>query len=127
MVLNQISASTYGKIGKSADVSKYVMGGRDQEEVGITKQARVSELEVEFREEEEEENMNRREKAMEDFEVEFCSAAPGPRLKDDKFCKKSITCFLPRPRMSTVNKISANTFQQIGNSRNEGYVMQPSK
>ena len=127
MVLNQISASTYGKIGKSADVSKYVMGGRGQEEEGITKQARVSELEVEFREEEEEENMNRREKAMEDFEVEFCSAAPGPRLKDDKFCENLITCFLPRPRMSTVNKISANTFQQIGNSRNEGYVMQPSK
>ena len=126
MVLNQISASTYGKIGKSADVSKYVMGGRGQEEEGIN-QARVSELEVEFREEEEEENMNRREKAMEDFEVEFCSAAPGPRLKDDKFCEKSITCFLLRPRMSTVNKISANTFQQIGNSRNEGYVMQPSK
>ena len=82
MVLNQISASTYGKIGKSADVSKYVMGGRGQEETEC-KLARVNELEVEFREEEEErsEIQNRRKKGNEDFEVEFSSSAPGPRLQ----------------------------------------------
>ena len=34
--------------------------------------------------------------------------------------------FCVRLKSSTVNKISANTFQQIGNSsRTEGYVMQP--
>jgi len=77
VVLNQISASTYGKIGKSADVSKYVMGGRGQE----GKPARINELEVEFREEGERgESKSRREKRSEDFEVEFSSAAPGPRL-----------------------------------------------
>ena len=77
MVLNQISASTYGKIGKSADVSKYVMGGRGEEVEG--KPTWINELEVEFREE----GMGevRREKRSEDFEVEFSSAAPGPRLQ----------------------------------------------
>ena len=82
MVLNQISASTYGKIGKSADVSKYVMGGMGQEETE-GKPARVNELEVEFREEEEErsDSQNRRKKGCEDFEVEFSSSAPGPRLQ----------------------------------------------
>jgi len=106
VVLNQISASTYGKIGKSADESKYVMGGRGQEVEG--KPTWTNELEVEFREEEMGEVI--RGKRTEDFEVEFSSAAPGPRS-----------------RMSTVNKISANTFQQIGKSRTEGYVMQPAK
>ena len=79
MVLNQISASTYGKIGKSADVSKYVMGGRGQGD----KPAKINELEVEFREEEEErgESKHRREKISEDFEVEFSAAAPGPRFQ----------------------------------------------
>ena len=78
MVLNQISASTYGKIGKSSDVSKYVMGGRGQGD----KLAKINELEVEFREEEEErgESKHRREKISEDFEVEFSAAAPGPRF-----------------------------------------------
>ena len=80
MVLNQISASTYGKIGKSADVSKYVMGGRGEEVEG--KPTWINELEVEFREEEMGEMGEvRREKRSEDFEVEFSSAAPGPRLQ----------------------------------------------
>ena len=82
VVLNQISASTYGKIGKSADVSKYVMGGRGQEE-REDKPAGVNELEVEFREEEEEERSEGKSRGnfgSEDFEVEFSSAAPGPRL-----------------------------------------------
>ena len=79
MVLNQISASTYGQIGKSADVSKYVMGGRGQEEVE-GKSTWLNELEVEFREEEEREEEVRRGKRSEDFEVEFSSAAPGPRF-----------------------------------------------
>ena len=77
VVLNQISASTYGKIGKSADESKYVMGGRGQEVEG--KPTWTNELEVEFREEEMGEVI--RGKRTEDFEVEFSSAAPGPRLQ----------------------------------------------
>merc|ERR1712004_170612 len=49
VVLNQISASTYGKIGRSSDVSKYVMGGRGQ---GLEDTNPSNELEVEFKEEE---------------------------------------------------------------------------
>ena len=80
MVLNQISASTYGQIGKSADVSKYVMGGRGRDELEEGKPTWINELEVEFREEEEREEEVRRGKRSEDFEVEFSSAAPGPRF-----------------------------------------------
>ena len=124
MVLNQISASMYGKIGKSADVSKYVMGGQGQEEVE-GKRAWINELEVEFREEEEREEEVRRGKKSEDFEVEFSSAAPVQRFGfNNSWIMYLLIC---RSRMSTVNKISANTFQQIGNSRIEGYVMQPAK
>ena len=78
MVLNQISASTYGKIGRSSDVSKYVMGGRGQ---GLEDTNPANELEVEFREEEENKAVSKKwGRGNEDFEVEFSSAAPGPRF-----------------------------------------------
>ena len=78
MVLNQISASTYGKIGRSSDVSKYVMGGRGQ---GLEDTNPANELEVEFREEEDKMAVTKKwGRGNEDFEVEFSSAAPGPRF-----------------------------------------------
>ena len=77
-MLNQISASTYGKIGRSSDVSKYVMGGRGQ---GLEDTNPTNELEVEFREEEENKAVSKKwGRGNEDFEVEFSSAAPGPRF-----------------------------------------------
>ena len=54
-----------------------MMGGRGQEVEG--KPTWTNELEVEFREEEMGEVI--RGKRTEDFEVEFSSAAPGPRLQ----------------------------------------------
>ena len=78
MVLNQISASTYGKIGRSSDVSKYVMGGRGQ---GLEDTNPTNEVEVEFREEEDKMAVTKKwGRGSEDFEVEFSSAAPGPRF-----------------------------------------------
>ena len=77
-MLNQISASTYGKIGRSSDVSKYVMGGRGQDLEGNNP---TNEVEVEFREEEDKMAVTKKwGRGSEDFEVEFSSAAPGPRF-----------------------------------------------
>ena len=124
MVLNQISASTYGQIGKSADVSKYVMGGRGRDELEEGKPTWINELEVEFREEEEREEEVRRGKEVRTLRSNF------PRQLLDQglgLIVPELYLLICRSRMSTVNKISANTFQQIGNSRTEGYVMQPSK
>ena len=90
MVLNQISASTYGKIGRSSDVSKYVMGGRGQ---GLQDTNPTNELEVEFREEEDKMAVTKKwGRGNEDFEVEFSSAAPGPRFSLLLFSIDLISC-----------------------------------
>eukprot|EP00092_Neocalanus_flemingeri_P022511 GFUD01024412.1.p1 GENE.GFUD01024412.1~~GFUD01024412.1.p1 ORF type:complete len:1026 (+),score=376.63 GFUD01024412.1:135-3212(+) len=103
VVVNQISASTFGRIGKSDDESKYVMSkvNADLEEKNKTSVVR-HELEVEFRE------PDFHFSSDDDFEVEFSANAA------------------PRPGKNVVNKISAMTFQQIGKtSDNEKYVMKP--
>jgi len=103
VVVNQISASTFGRIGKSDDESKYVMSRVDAELAKKHKTSGVRhELEVEFREPEF--NFS----SDDDFEVEFNANAA------------------PRAGKNVVNKISAMTFQQIGKtSDNEKYVMKP--
>ena len=59
-------------------MSKYVMGGRGQ---GLENTNPSNELEVEFREEEDKMAVRRKwGRENEDFEVEFSSAAPGPRF-----------------------------------------------
>ena len=59
-------------------MSKYVMGGRGQEKADNNP---ANELEVEFREEEGNKAVTRKwGRENEDFEVEFSSAAPGPRF-----------------------------------------------
>jgi len=103
VVVNQISASTFGRIGKSDDESKYVMSkvNADHEEKNKSSVVR-HELEVEFRE------PDFHFSSDDDFEVEFSANAA------------------PRPGKNVVNKISAMTFQQIGKtSDNEKYVMKP--
>jgi len=103
-VVNQISASTYGRIGKSDDESKYVMSkiNADMEDNRNRSPVVRHELEVEFKE------PDFHFSSDDDFEVEF-SASAGPR-----------------PGKNVVNKISAMTFQQIGKtSDNEKYVMKP--
>merc|ERR1711915_1099591 len=85
VVLNQISASTYGTIGKSDDESKYVMNKANTNSEII--KPRV---------------------VRHDIEVEFNANA------------------VPRQSQNAVNKISANTFQQIGKTLDtEKYVMKP--
>merc|ERR1712106_952252 len=104
VVVNQISASTYGRIGKSDDESKYVMSkiNANLEEKHRPPVVR-HELEVEFVEPEFHFSSN-----DDGFEVEFSANAA------------------PRPGKNVVNKISAMTFQQIGKtSDNEKYVMKP--
>jgi len=103
-VVNQISASTYGRIGKSDDESKYVMSKINAEMEGKKDKSPVvrHELEVEFKE------PDFYFSSDDDFEVEFSASAA------------------PRPGKNVVNKISAMTFQQIGKtSDNEKYVMKP--
>jgi len=102
-VVNQISASTYGSIGKSDDESKYVMSKVSTNITDEKKSAVVRhELEVEFRE------PDFYFSSDDDFEVEFNASAA------------------PRPGKNVVNKISAMTFQQIGKtSDNDKYVMKP--
>eukprot|EP00090_Calanus_glacialis_P015003 TRINITY_DN23891_c0_g1_i1.p1 TRINITY_DN23891_c0_g1~~TRINITY_DN23891_c0_g1_i1.p1 ORF type:complete len:1004 (-),score=355.52 TRINITY_DN23891_c0_g1_i1:281-3292(-) len=103
VVVNQISATTFGGIGKSDDESKYVMSRMNAD---LEEKRRISvirnELEVEFREPEFHFSSD------DDFEVEFSANAA------------------PRAGKNVVNKISAMTFQQIGKtSDNEKYVMKP--
>jgi len=104
VVVNQISASTFGRIGKSDDESKYVMSKIN---ANLEEKHRPSvvrhELEVEFVEPEFHFSSD-----DDGFEVEFSANAA------------------PRPGKNVVNKISAMTFQQIGKtSDNEKYVMKP--
>ena len=89
-VLNKISAFTYNQIGKSDDESKYVSSTRPMEDskTRTIPSAVRSEVLVEFRESSGSE---------EEFEVQFCSS-------DDE------------ADGNTVNKISAGTFHQIGNT-----------
>ena len=89
-VLNKISAFTYIQIGKSDDESKYVSSTRPMEDskTRTIPSAVRSEVLVEFRESSGSE---------EEFEVQFCSS-------DDE------------ADGNTVNKISAGTFHQIGNT-----------
>ena len=118
VVLNQISATTYNKIGRSDDRSKYVMSGREDEgeaeSVSSVKRkmktipsAVRSDIEVEFRASGEDSDNE-----TDDFQVEFSSSAA-----------------IRRPKEAGVNKISALTFQQIGrtSSDHETYVMKPSR
>jgi len=103
-VVNQISASTYGRIGKSDDESKYVMSNNNTHVVDKKDGSNVvrHELEVEFKE------PDFHFSSDDDFEVEFSASAA------------------QRPGKNVVNKISAMTFQQIGKtSDNEKYVMKP--
>jgi len=116
-VLNQISASTYNKIGRSDDRSKYVMSGREEEGEQAERARSIkrnmktipsairSDVEVEFR-------ASDSENEADDFQVEFSSSAA-----------------IRRPKEAAVNKISALTFQQIGRttSDHETYVMKPSR
>merc|ERR1711892_1060154 len=104
VVVNQISASTYGRIGKSDDESKYVMSKIN---ANLEEKHRPSvvrhELEVEF------------------VEPEFHFSSD-----DDRFEVEFSANAAPRPGKNVVNKISAMTFQQIGKtSDNEKYVMKP--
>ena len=89
-VLNKISAFTYNQIGKSDDESKYVSSTRPVEysNARTIPSAVRREVLVEFRDSSGSED---------DFEVQFCSSA----AKTDG---------------NTVNKISAGTFHQIGNT-----------
>jgi len=101
VVVNQISASTFGGIGKSDDESKYVMS-RMNADLEAKRRISRNELEVEFREPEFHFSSD------DDFEVEFSANAA------------------PRAGKNVVNKISSMTFQQIGKtSDNEKYVMKP--
>ena len=90
-VLNKISAFTYNQIGKSDDESKYVSSNRTLENSNARTipSAVRREVLVEFRESSGSEE--------DDFEVQFCSSA----AEKDR---------------NTVNKISAGTFHQIGNT-----------
>jgi len=103
---NQISATTYGRIGKSDDESKYVMSSKINADLEAKVRPPVvvrHELEVEFKE------PDFYFSSDDDFEVEFSASAAAPR-----------------PGKNVVNKISAMTFQQIGKtSDNEKYVMKP--
>merc|ERR1712212_133960 len=85
-VVNQISASTYGRIGKSDDESKYVMSKINADMEGKKDKSPVvrHELEVEFKE------PDFYFSSDDDFEVEFSASAAAPR-----------------PGKNVVNKISA--------------------
>ena len=87
-VLNKISAFTYNQIGRSDDESKYVSSNRPMEDskARTIPSAVRNEVLVEFRESTGSEE--------DDFEVQFCSSS------DE----------------NTVNKISAGTYHQIGNT-----------
>jgi len=90
-VLNKISAFTYNQIGKSDDESKYVSSNRPMEDskARMIPSAVRREVLVEFRKSSGSEE--------DEFEVQFCSSDDGTDG-------------------NTVNKISAGTYHQIGNT-----------